>query len=396
MLLLAFWLAARKGLGQIDPVKRDLLQFGYNAAMQGHQPIAAYAFYYHNRPHFPATNLTLRLAVAPTYLDSELGIHEALGPHTDLGLGLAGGGFADSYAEIRQGKYRPSESFVGHGTEISASCYHLFNPDSRIPLSGILRAGSRYSAYLTGNDTDDSFELPEAGTTLNVRTGLRWGGREPVLYPALALSLSAWYDGQYRTQDGNYGYDDREVKTVTHSFWGEAGLVYTTPSLIRSFDIRFSLGAALSPDRLSAFRLGALLPLVSEFPLSLPGYYYQEISASRFLLLQSNYLLALDKRQRWNLNATAATATVDYLAGLEQPGSWHSGLGGGILYRTDSWKILIGYAYGVDAIRSHGRGAHSIGILMQLDWGQAKETMFSPTTPSLWRGLQEVFGLFGE
>src|SRR5678809_1078520 len=91
--------------GQIDPDKRQLLQLGYNASFEGHAPIAGYAFYYLNRPEFYRTNLTLRMAIAPVYFDSELGIARALGPHTDLGIGLAGGGFADSYNEVRGGKY---------------------------------------------------------------------------------------------------------------------------------------------------------------------------------------------------------------------------------------------------------------------------------------------------
>ena len=99
---------------QIDPVKRQLLQFGYNQPLQGHGPLAAYAFYYLNQPQFMRPDLTLRLAVAPTYLDSELGVSHALGPQTDLGLGLAGGGFADSYAEVRAGRFLQSESFDGH------------------------------------------------------------------------------------------------------------------------------------------------------------------------------------------------------------------------------------------------------------------------------------------
>src|SRR5207245_4089448 len=72
---------------QIDPVKRQLLQVGYNAALEGHPPQSIYAFYYQNQPGFLNTNLTLRLAIAPTYLDSELGISSALGEHTDLGIG---------------------------------------------------------------------------------------------------------------------------------------------------------------------------------------------------------------------------------------------------------------------------------------------------------------------
>ena len=56
---------------------------------------------------------------------------------------------------------------------------------------------------------------------------------------------------------------------------------------------------------------------------------------------------------------------------------------------------MVGYGYGVDAIRSDGRGAHSIGILMQLDWGQAKALLINPAEPGRWRGLQQIFGLIG-
>src|SRR2546430_14482424 len=70
---------------QIDPAKRELIQLGYNLPLEDSGPLNAYAFYYLNVPHFVRTNFTLRLAVAPVYLDSELGISRLLGPHTDLG-----------------------------------------------------------------------------------------------------------------------------------------------------------------------------------------------------------------------------------------------------------------------------------------------------------------------
>ncbi len=113
---------------QIDPVKRELVQFGYNAALEGHPPLEAYAFYYRNEPDFLGTNMALRLAVAPTYLDSELGIRRVLSEHTDLGIGVAGGGFADNYEEIDHGTFYPSQSFTGYGAETSVSLYQLFNP----------------------------------------------------------------------------------------------------------------------------------------------------------------------------------------------------------------------------------------------------------------------------
>ena len=386
--------------GQIDPVKRDLLQFGYNVSFQGHAPLAAYAYYYRNRPDFFRTNLTLRLAIAPTYLDSELGISHALGYRTDLGIGVAGGGFADSYYEIRDGKYEPTESFIGHGGEISLSAYHLFNPDSEIPLNGVLRGLAHYSTYSRDDHTRRDFELPPDHGTLMVRTGLRWGGREPILFPSLAMELSVWYQGEFRTSDGTYGVlgDPQlrhELNSHSHLFWGQALLAYTLPNLKHNFYLSLSAGTSIEADRFSAYRLGALLPLVSEFPLSLPGYYYQELSARQFLLLGANYQVPLDPGKHWNLNITAATAAVDYLRGMEQPGHWHSGVGAGILYKTPSWKVMVGYAYGVDAIRTGGEGAHSVGILMQLDLGKAKAEVFDPSVPSRWQGLQRVFGMFG-
>jgi hypothetical protein len=148
-------------------------------------------------------------------------------------------------------------------------------------------------------------------------------------------------------------------------------------------------------DRFSAYRLGALLPLVSEFPLSLPGYYYQEISAKDFVLVGGNYMIPLDKKQRWNVSATASTAVVDYLPGTEQPGNWHTGLGGGVLYKSPSWKVMVGYGYGVDAIRSNGRGAQNVGVLLQFDLGQAREALLNTEEPGRWRGFQQLFDILG-
>ena len=387
---------AANSFAQIDPDRRELIQVGYNGALEGHQPISAYAFYYRNQPGFlDHTNLTLRIALAPTYLDSELGISHALGQYTDVGIGLAGGGYADSYAEIDQGTYLPQQSFIGYGGEVRAALYHLFNPGARIPLNGVLRGTAHYTAYDDDDKTDKNFVLPPNRGTFSIRTGLRWGGREPTLFPKLAMELSIWYDGQYRSAGGLYGYNDRRVETWSHIFWAQATLIYTLPESGHSFQLGLTAGTSISADRFSAYRLGALLPLVSEYPLSLPGYYYQEISADQFVLLSANYFLPLEHSRHFFLALNGATAVVDYLPGLSQPGNSQTGVGAGLMYASSSWKVMVGYAYGIDAIRSHGRGANSISVLLQLDWGRVKHEVFSPTTPDLWRGFQRIFGLFG-
>ena len=395
-ILLSLILAPIVVSAQIDPVKRDLIQFGYNAPLEGRPPLSAYAFYYRNQPDFLRTNLTLRLALAPTYLDSELGIRSALGEYTDLGIGLAGGGFADSYDEIKGGTFLPEQSFTGHGGEASISVYHLFNPDRQIPLNGVLRSSVHYSTYQKDEQTAANFSLPNAQIACSVRAGLRWGGKEPTLYPSLAMELSVWYEGQFRTDAETYGYGDRRFEPHSHLFWAEALLAYTFPKSEQNLYLNLTAGTSVDADRFSAYRLGELLPFTSEFPLSLPGYYYQEISARQFVLLGGNYILPLDKRHRWNFDLTIATAFVDYLPGLDQPGNRLSGVGGGILYKTSSFKVMAGYAYGVDAIRKNERGANSVGVLMQLDLERARTAVLNPEQPGRWRGWQRILGVFSD
>ena len=173
----------------------------------------------------------------------------------------------------------------------------------------------------------------------------------------------------------------------------EAALAYTLPKSQQSFYARLTAGTSVDTDRFSDYRLGGFLPLIAEFPLSLPGYYSQEISARQFVLLNLNYLLPLDKEKRWNIDLNAGSAFVDYLPGESQSGNWLNGAGGGILYHSpsDRWKIMLDYEYGIDAIRTGGRGAHSIGVLVQFDLGHLHSKSFRSPQPSLWHGLQRIF-----
>ena len=127
--------------------------------------------------------------------------------------------------------------------------------------------------------------------------------------------------------------------------------------------------------------------------MGVPGYYFQELSARRFVLLNAQYSLPLDAKKRWNLTGFAASANLDYLPGLEQPGSWNSGLGGGITFKSPagSWLVTLIYAYGINAIRTDERGANQIGILFQYDF-EAKGKWFDPgVSPYRSRGMERIF-----
>src|SRR5579872_85169 len=257
-LLAADWAA----LAQIDPERRDLVELGFNQAVHGASPLAAYGFYYRNQPNYPWTNTTLRLAFAGIYVDSEVGFNHLLGPNTDLGIGLAGGGYADSYFEFRQGQYLTQSSFYGHAGEVSVSAYHLFNPGDKIPLNAILRLRDRFSvferestpvfAFFQHGSTEPSpaFSLPSDHSAVAVRAGLRYGGREPLLSPDLAMELSAWAEGQYRFDSGSYGYNgDRILQPHSEMFWARALLIYTLPGSKQTISATLNGGTVLNSDR---------------------------------------------------------------------------------------------------------------------------------------------------
>ena len=387
---------------QVDPYKRDLIQFGYNQPLEGRSPLAAYAYYYRNDPNFFRTNLTLRLAVSPVYIDSELGFLHGLGPNTDFGIGVAGGAFADSYNEIDGGTWNQGRSFEGHGGEMSASIYHLINPTQQIPLELILRGIAHYTMYKDNENTEKGFQLPDDAGIFSVRTGVRYGGIEPTLFPALAMELSGWYEGSFRTDDSSYGINhDETVEQSSHKFWGSAALAYTFDKSKQSFFVQGIAATTINADRLNCFRLGGFLPLSAEYPLMLPGYFYQELSARQFALINASYLLPIAPDQRWSLYFNGATAYVDYVPGTDQSSpdslrnpNWVSGVGAGILYRSPDgrFKVMLTYAYGVNAIRDNNHGANTIGLLFQFNLEKSKYSRFDSSAPGHWQGWNWLLG----
>ncbi len=358
---------------QLDPEPRQLLHLGVNQSLHNDGPQAHYLFYYWNQPDFLAKNRTLRLVAAPTYLDAELGFKGLLGARTDLGIGVFGGGFAYNYEEVRQGNYFRNESFDGHGGGANVSVYHLFNPTATVPLHGLVRAGVDYRAFDARHDTADNFETPHSQPSFNLRAGLRYGGQEPVLAPRLALEVSGWYELQHRTHAGGYGFSgDRELEATTHRFFGRVQLSYTRPKSEHYMTVGLMGGTVLNADRFSAFRVGGALPFTSEFPLYLPGYFYEELSARNFGLAYGLYAIPLGPSKRWHVMAMAGTAVVDYVRGMEQSGHWNSGVGGGLDYtaKNQRWRVAAISGYGLDAIRSDGRGGYSVGLMFQFNFSK--------------------------
>jgi hypothetical protein len=376
MMILASLLAGLKGSAQIDPEYRSLLELGYDQPLTGLGPQGIYAYYYYNTPRFFNTNTALRMAFAPAYVDGEVGFKQLLSPTTDVGVGFNGGVFGANYYEVRQGQYYQSESFYGDGGGASVSVYQLLNPGRLIPVNVIARAGLLDSTYLDTSDTANNFTLPGNQVEAYTRAGIRVAGKEPMLYPDLGLELSVWFERQWRFDSQEYGYDnDRSISPSVNLYWLYAGLNYAWTNSGQKVEFAFTGAGSDNADRFSAWRLGGVLPLISEFPLTLPGYYYEELTATRVAHFYGAYDIPLDPADRWDFRLEAASAHLDYLSGFAQRSSWQSGAGGGLGYTTkrEKLKIILRYGYGFNALRNGHEGAQSVGVLLQYNFAARKK-----------------------
>jgi hypothetical protein len=355
---------------QVDPEKRRLIQMGIDQSLSGPSPEGAYLFYYINQPHFVRDDLTLRLAVAPVYIDSELAMSSSPAHGGNiLAVGLAGGGFADDYAEVRGGQYFRGESFDGNSATISASLYRCLNPTQVMPLNLIARLSAHSAVYWRTSQTQADFTLPPDHRDYKLRLGLRLGGIPPELIPSRAGELSLWYEPTSRDHSRTYGLNgDRTLELFTEVFWTRAAVAYRLKNGAR-FEASAIAGGTKNADRFDAFRIGGMLPFSSEFPLGLPGYFNGELTVQRFALFGGRYSRPMVPNSSFHWEAFAYSADVTFLQGLDQPRPWNSGVGGGLAFQSKArvWQAKLDYGYGIDAIRSGGRGAHSVALMLQLD-----------------------------
>jgi hypothetical protein len=371
LVLLAILFGSFNCHAQIDPEHRNLLELGYDQPITGKGPQGVYAYYYYNTPELFNTNTALRLAIAPAYVDGELGFKQLLSPTTDVGVGFFGGMFGGNYYEVRQGQYYQNESFYGSGGGAALSVYQLLNPGMLIPVNAVARAGMRELSYTDTSETADNFALPANQTVGYTREGIRVAGKEPLLYPDLGLELSVWFERQWRLDSQQYGFsNDRSISPNVNLYWVYAGLNYAWTNSGQKISFAFTAGGSTDADQLGAYRLGGVLPLVAEFPLILPGYYYEELTATGFEHFYGAYDIPLVPDHRLEFRLEAATAHVDYLNGYQQSSDWQTGVGGGLTFapKHKNFEIVLRYGYGFNAIRNGKEGAQSIGVLFQYDF----------------------------
>lgn len=363
-------LAVVPAAAQIDPTRRYQLEGGYEQGFLQPGPVAPYFYAYLNEPNVLDSSATLRMAIAPVYLDSELGIRNAFGPYADASIGFSGGGYAFGQTEVFRGDERRGESFTGHGGGPSFTVYPRLGKLGPAPLHGVLRVAASYADYRRNHYTAPQFVLPENEWTALFRGGLRWGGSPPGLDRAPAGEISAWWETREREHTLRYGYSgDRIAQGHTNHYWTRILLNYTMEDGVR-LGSAIGVGGGTASDRFSAYHLGGMLTLNSEFPLVLPGYFGQEIAARQYAHVWLRGGMPLDDGKRFVFNVFAAGASITPVAGTDAGGARHLGLGMGLEFapRKAALKGMASYGYAPTAARGSGRGGHGVALSLELDF----------------------------
>lgn len=355
---------------QIDPEPRLNLEIGIDTPLRdGNGPVSGYAFLLWNRPHFLDDDLYLRIVFTPTYLTGELVRDRWPTQGQAVGLGGGGGLFPYNFDEFRGGVFEKRESFWGHGGDATVSYYPRLKIADVLPIEGQIRLRPQFVVYQRSPDTDKQFQLPADTPIYSARVGVRVGGVPPELLPEVALELSLWHELSYRQFADAYGFPERP-QALTHlaqRSWGRLGGVATIAKMhtIRAF---VTAGATGHSDALSSFRLGSAVPLRSEFPLVLHGYYVDEVFAHRFWLVNVSYRFPLwPGSERLQFQIAADYARVDYLTGHELPRRGLRGVGADLTIALAPRRALVlGYGYGPDAPRRGHSGGHEASVFFEV------------------------------
>lgn len=393
VLLAVGLLAAAPARAQIDDSRRLLLELGYEDGLGNPGPSAPYAFLYLNRPRVAGPGSALRIAVAPVYADAELGLPGVLGADTDLGLGLSGGGFAFGQAQVDRGDEKRGEAFLGHGGGPSISLYPRIAKLGPVPVSGVFRAAMSYTDYQRTSRTDADFQLPPDQWAVTARAGIRAGGVEPGLDKGRAAEASAWLEKRVRDKPAAFGYeDDRTVARSVNLFWSRLHVSLPGPLETRVSG-GLNAGAGGHVGRLSAYRLGGMGTQTAEFPLVIPGYFSQEISAVRFFHGWAQTAFPWRGSKRLFVVLSIAAAGVKPAPGTDPGSAQHVGYSAGLSHSPKKGGLhgQILYGYSPTALRGGRRGAHAFALTAEIDFLAPAETAPGPIQTRQ-QGLRWLFG----
>jgi hypothetical protein len=335
---------------------------------RGAGEIGGLGYFWFNENKFPNDNTALRALIGGLYNDAELSYFLPSNPSTALGVGLGGWGYIGGVTPYFAGEKLGAGQFYGDG--LTGRVFI----NQTVPVGGQLPLNVRATYGFTGNsyrhaDETRNFTLPHDFTEHTVRLEARYGLIEPGLLSKRGFELYLAADANYRDKFEAFGPTGalfQKYDKYQHLFASIAGRTPVGPATGAA---RVSTGFSRNTDELNAWRLGGNLLQMNSYSMTLHGYYTREIFASDFVLANTSVSLPLYKPCDLTAHLYgdwAGAKTLNPYTGSSD--HWHNylGTGVGLSFRAPGdIDVLLGYGYGVNAVRRGRHGGHEINVALE-------------------------------
>ncbi len=368
LLLVLAALLAPVTFGQVDVAHHRTLMLQGEVAGRGSEGISGLGYFWFNENNFPWTNTALRAIIGGIYNDAELSYFLPSNPNTAVGVGFSGWAYLGGLTPYFDGTKLGSLQFYGDGVTGRLFVNQTVPTGTQLPLN--LRATYSITGNSFRNAADTrNFILPHTFAEHTFRVEARLGGIEPGLLAKRGFELYLAADTNYRNGFEAFGPTGAlfpKHDNYQHILASASGRVPLGPAL---GTVRVASGFGWNTDELSAWRLGGNLLQMSAYTFTLHGYYTREILADDFVL--ANTIVSLPLYKPCNLAAHlygdwATAKTLSPFTGAT--GNWHNyfGVGAGLSFRAP-WDIdvLLGYGYGINAVRHVTHGGHEISLALE-------------------------------
>ncbi len=334
-------------------------------AYHSDEELNAFGYYWYNQNNFPWTNSALRVIFAGIFVDSELSIFLPSSTNTAVGIGGGGGLLLDSVTPYNMGKYVAKTSFYGDAVNIRGFINQTIPNPSPIPINVRATYGVAGSFYRKTSDTKN-FDLPDDMLVQFVGAELRVGGIEPGLTSVRGAELYLSADVNYRT--GFDGFGPVAANYPQHSeyerlFGSLGGKIPIGPTVLFP---RIAGGLGENLDQISAWKIGGNLVGVEPYAYMLHGYYTRELFASDFALGNLAWTFPICHKYGITGNLYADWALIKLTPPSSRDWDNYFGFGAAVGFRGP-WQVntLVGYGYGVNAVRRGDRGGHEISLALE-------------------------------
>jgi hypothetical protein len=318
-----------------------------------------YGYFLWDKRAWPSLSTDFRLFFAAIQADAELVIRESLGETRDLVLGF-GYELDQRYEEYSRGQ-------VDLGSRMQSEWVA-----GRIGIQqhiqwNYVEIGKALFFYELGDhgfrgeeQTASNFVLPNDGLFQSLVLHLGFGKIKDSQYAPAGWELRLRGEAAFRDDWTAWGYNGSYLTSSTYQkLMLQTGYVFSSIQNQKML-VHFRGGMGNDLDRLSVWKIGSSL---TGKPGTLPlhGFYFREIFAKDFAMLNTDYVIPLIRESQLALHLYGDAAVTQREDVPNASSHVWAGVGSAAsftgFFQTE-W--LIGYAHGVNAPRGEDHGGHEL------------------------------------